>query len=240
MKIVFYGDSLTEGVPGASYFALLRDKLPGHTLINYGRGGDTVISLYQRVVAEGLLEPTDIAFVWIGVNDVLARLNPLSPLIKTLLKQPWAKDPNEFRLHYRALLDAIQPYATHIVTVSPLLIGEILSNPWNQQLGVLCAIIQDLSASYANVSYLDLRGIFAAKLVERTPSSFMPTNLFRMMIDTIFSVSDEAIDRTSARRGLCFTLDGVHLNGRGAELVAEAMAGKVSEVLQSDRSLANP
>jgi lysophospholipase L1-like esterase len=230
MKIVFYGDSLTEGVPGASFFALLRDKLPGHTLINYGRGGDTVISLHQRIVAEGLLEPADIAFVWVGVNDVLARLNPLSPILKTMLRQPWAKNPDEFRSHYRALLDAIQPYATHIVTVSPLLIGETLSNPWNQQLGVLSAIIEELSASYANVSYLDLRSIFAAKLAEYPPSSFLPTNLFRMMIDTVFSVSDEAVDRTSARRGLRLTLDGVHLNGRGAELVAESMAEIINKV----------
>jgi lysophospholipase L1-like esterase len=233
MKIVFYGDSLTEGVPGASFFALLREKLPGHTLINYGMGGDTVISLYQRIVTQGLLEPADIAFLWVGVNDVLARLSPLSPILKALLRQPWAKDPNEFRLHYRTLLDAVRPYAPRIVTVSPLLIGEVLDNPWNRQLDVLSAIVEDLSAAYTEVSYLNLRSLFAAKLAEYPPSRFLPTNPFRLMIDTVFSVSDEAVDRTSARRGLHLTLDGVHLNGRGAELVAEAMFEKISEILQT-------
>ena len=48
-KIAFFGDSLTEGIPGASYFQILKDRLPNENLINFGKGGDTVISLYRRV-----------------------------------------------------------------------------------------------------------------------------------------------------------------------------------------------
>ncbi len=43
-SIAFWGDSLTEGFPGASYFEILKQQLPEDKLINYGKGGDTVIA----------------------------------------------------------------------------------------------------------------------------------------------------------------------------------------------------
>ena len=47
MRIAFFGDSLTSGVPGSSYFAILRDRFPDDTLLNFGKGNDTVVSLYH-------------------------------------------------------------------------------------------------------------------------------------------------------------------------------------------------
>ena len=49
MKIAFFGDSLTEGFPGVAYFSLLQQRFPGSELFNYGKGGDTVISLLKRI-----------------------------------------------------------------------------------------------------------------------------------------------------------------------------------------------
>ena len=55
MRIVFLGDSLTEGVDGASYLRALNERiasdpqLRGATLINAGRGGDTVLNAASRV-----------------------------------------------------------------------------------------------------------------------------------------------------------------------------------------------
>ncbi|MBU1339511.1 MAG: SGNH/GDSL hydrolase family protein [Acidobacteria bacterium] len=92
MRIAFFGDSLTAGVPGASFFQLVRERLPGDELINYGKGGDTVISLYRRV-RRLPVERMDIAFLWIGVNDVLVRVSPTYPVLKILRGQPWAPAP---------------------------------------------------------------------------------------------------------------------------------------------------
>jgi hypothetical protein len=45
MRIAFFGDSLTSGVPGSSYVAILRERSPDDTLVNNGKGNDTVVSL---------------------------------------------------------------------------------------------------------------------------------------------------------------------------------------------------
>jgi hypothetical protein len=58
MRIVFLGDSLTEGVDGASYLRVLRGqvaddpRLHSVTLINAGRGGDTVFNVARRVARD--------------------------------------------------------------------------------------------------------------------------------------------------------------------------------------------
>lgn len=41
------------------------------TLLNNGKGNDTVVSLYRRISAMQFEETLDMAFLWIGVNDVL-------------------------------------------------------------------------------------------------------------------------------------------------------------------------
>src|SRR5450759_2789641 len=70
MQIAFLGDSLTEGWPGAAYFPLLQKRLPRHELLNLGRAGDTVVALLRRVTHRGL-DPVDLAFIWVGVNDAV-------------------------------------------------------------------------------------------------------------------------------------------------------------------------
>ncbi|MEE8605369.1 MAG: SGNH/GDSL hydrolase family protein, partial [Candidatus Aminicenantaceae bacterium] len=84
MKIAFMGDSLTEGVVGASYFDILQDTLSQHELLNYGKGGDTVISLFRRLSRMGFESNMDIGFLWIGANDVFVKTRWSFPLTKRL------------------------------------------------------------------------------------------------------------------------------------------------------------
>jgi threonyl-tRNA synthetase len=48
VRIAFLGDSLTEGSPGASYFTLLRRRLPGHELRNMGRAGAEYVDEHSQ------------------------------------------------------------------------------------------------------------------------------------------------------------------------------------------------
>jgi hypothetical protein len=66
MRILCFGDSLTRGFPGSSYFAILQEQLLEDTLFNYGKGNDTVVSLYRRISAVHFDQPLDIAFLWIA------------------------------------------------------------------------------------------------------------------------------------------------------------------------------
>jgi lysophospholipase L1-like esterase len=124
MRITFVGDSLTAGMPGSSYFAILRQQLPEHRLINLGRGNDTAISLYHRIARLRFdSEPLDIAFLWVGVNDVEGQGSWLPRAANALRRQPRSKSPDEFRAYYQKTLDLLSCRARRVIAVAPLLKG---------------------------------------------------------------------------------------------------------------------
>ena len=228
LKIAFFGDSLTEGQVGASYFDLLRQKLPQHVMFNYGRGGDTVISLYRRLLQSDTIDaPMDLGFLWIGVNDVLVRTRRSFPLVKRLRKQPWAEDRLEFKEYYRSILEFLQDNIGRLVTLPPLFIGEDLGNPWNRELAVLSDIIRDLSGPFPHVEFLDWRERFSSFLDSKIISPYIPKSVFRVIMDALFLKTPEDLEHRASERGLHFTIDGVHLNTAGAEEVARIILDKI-------------
>jgi lysophospholipase L1-like esterase len=236
MRIAFFGDSLTSGVPGSSYFAILRERFPDDTLLNFGKGNDTVVSLYRRISAMQFDKPLDIAFLWIGVNDVPQRDGWLHRAFNTLLGQRRARDMDEFRSCYRATLNLLCDKARRVIVAPPALRGENLKNRWNRRLADLARLIKDVTADCDRVEFLDLQAAFAWELAARPGSDHVPKNPFRVLLDALTLRTDGQIDAKATERGLHLTLDGVHLNSAGAKLVAEefavAIQGLVSPVRQ--------
>jgi len=220
MKITFWGDSLTQGVPGCSYFNNLTDRLPDHTLINYGRGGDTVISLHRRILKMEPLDPVDMAFLWIGTNDVFLGVSFSLRVIGFLRRLPTSRNNVEFKDHYQSILSILSQKAGVVVTVPLILIGEDLDDRWNHDLFVLAQSIKELTALHENVTYLDLRAPFVLRLAQKRPSQYVPVSALQIARDEMTLKTSAQIDRQADERGLHVTLDGVHLNSTGAELVA--------------------
>jgi lysophospholipase L1-like esterase len=232
LKIAFLGDSLTEGIVGASFFDILAKKLPEHQLINYGKGGDTVISLFHRLHNMDLKSPLDIGFLWIGVNDVFVKTSWPRPFIKRLRGQPWAKSHQEFQDTYRSMLKFLRDKMVHIFVLSPLFIGEDLDNLWNKELATFSKIICDLSVSYPNVEFVDLRKYFISQLTSKKISPYVPKSTVRVILDALFAKSQEELEKKALERGLHFTIDGVHLNRAGAERIADVLLEKIRSKLQ--------
>jgi len=228
MKIAFFGDSLTEGIPGVPFFPILQDRLPEHELYNYGKGGDTVLSLYRRMKRLKTPASPDISFLWVGTNDVLVDIAPAYPVVKTLINQQWSRSENEFAEYYKAALEFLQERSAKIFTVSPLLIGEDPENDWNRRLGRIGRLISGLSADFDTVEYIDLQALFFPRLTGVDVSDYLPESLARSGLDAIGLRDPEQVDERSAQRGLHFTLDGVHLNSKGAGLVAEVFQEYIS------------
>lgn len=217
MIIAFFGDSLTEGTPGVSYLDILKEKFPHHTLLNCGKRGDTVISLCRRIQKIPIILHLDLAFLWVGVNDVLHRTTWRRRLIKRLRNQPLARSCQEFRSFYRSLLDFLGRKADRIVTVPPLFIGEDIDNVWNRELEDLGKIIEDLSAEASHVCYLNIRNALLPVLRPGFAlESVRVSSLLR-----IIGLKSRRLNKKPASTGGIFTIDGIHLNQTGAKRVAE-------------------
>ena len=240
-KIAFWGDSLTEGVPGAAYVDLVRAVQLNHTIENFGKGGDTVRSLYERAAQLQQSKPekfkADIAFIWVGVNDVLPQLARFYPPMKTVVRQPWTHTEAEFSGYYRRLFDLFHPRCRHIWAVSPLFLGEHLGNSWNRRLELQAQLISKLVDMYEGAAFLDIRRPFIEILAKDCPettqiSTYLPIDPFQVAADFLTYRSASKADQRAEERGLHFTMDGIHLNSAGAQIVADEVNRSIAQSLQ--------
>jgi lysophospholipase L1-like esterase len=224
MRIAFVGDSLTAGVPGCSYLARLRQRLPGHTLVNLGWPNDTVISLHRRITLQRFADPFDLAFLWVGINDVGKHASWFHGAYSILRRRRRARHLDEFRTCYQDTLAHLGRAAARVVAVAPLLKGEDLGSALNCQVAVYARTVEKLARENGGVQFLDLRPAFAARLAGRPISGYLPRDPLYVILDALTLRTDAQVDRRSRERGLHLTLDGLHLNSAGAELVADALA----------------
>jgi len=223
MRIIFLGDSLTRGNIGVSYLDLLKQKLPNHELYNFGKNGDPVVSLYKRMKKIQYPKNIDTAFVWIGTNDVFVKVNNRFPVIKKILGQTWTENHEEFKDYYRKILDFLKYKTGKIFTVSPWIIGEDFDNIWNKELDELSIIIKNISKSYDNVEFIDIKKLVVEKIEPQKSSDYIVDNSFNVIFDALTLNSSKRIDKKALDRGLFLTMDGVHLNSRSACFIADVL-----------------
>lgn len=234
MNVIFFGDSLTEGIPGISYINILKEKLPQHALVNCGKGGDTVISLYRRIKKINFSETYDIAFLWVGVNDVLVHVSKKYPIIKLCCHQPWAKNVEKFISYYQKLLEIVMDKSKKVFTVSPSIIGEDIHNKWNKKLGKLSAEIRRLSSDYESVEYIDVHKELISRLSNKKSPNFILNSIARDVVAAWLFNSSKRVERKSRERGLLLTLDGVHFNSDGAKIIADVFYKEIVGEMTND------
>ncbi|MFS1519548.1 SGNH/GDSL hydrolase family protein [Bacillus sp. SCS-151] len=228
MRIGLIGDSLTEGRPGVSFASILQTRYENAVIDIHGKPGETVVSLYNRLLKKPQSSKYDVSFLWIGVNDVYSKLLRVQA-------QPIAKNHQEFEVYFQKVLDLLIESSAKIVTVTPAIVGEQLDNDSNHEVRELCAIIHAISNQYPNVTYLNLHDNFEKKLNGKNSSDYISTSTIRILIDVLFYKNINRIDRLSEKRGLYYTLDGIHLNSVGATLVANQYEKMIDDIFDDKK-----
>jgi len=202
VRIAFLGDSLTEGWPGASFMERLGPLLPGHSLVNLGRAGDTVANLALRILRSGF-EPVDLAFIWVGVNDAFTaewRVPSGSGHAEGDWRAWWAGELDAARRTYARLLALTLERSPLVICVPPLLPEGGVDDAVRRRVREVAAAVFETAAATSRTRLFDLQPAFTAA---------------------------RAQDPTAA-----FTIDGVHLTERGADVVAQAFAATVGDIEQ--------
>ena len=225
MKIALIGDSLTEGRPGVSFYNILKEEFPNITFVNLGKSGETVKSLYMRLLETKLEQDYDLTFLWIGVNDVYSKL-------LSVQAQPVTQNLDEFKDYYEKVLELIIGTSKKVVTVSLAIVGENTENTHNNEIKELNALLQNITRNYSNVSFLDIHPVFLNHLSNLNCSNYISTKVMRVIVDVLFYKKPSRVDKISKERGLHLTMDGVHLNSAGAEIVAGMYASEIKRSLE--------
>ena len=227
MKIAFIGDSLTEGRPGVSFFNILKEKYSDIQFVNLGKPGETVKSLFTRLKKDQL-EGYDLSFLWIGVNDVYSKLLKVQA-------QPVAKDFDEFKDYYVKVLELIIESTKKVIAVTPAIVGENTNNASNIEIKQMNALIESIASKYENVSFLNMQSVFFNHLSKVNPSEYMNTKVMRVMMDVLLYKKASRVDKVSKKRGLHLTLDGIHLNSAGAQIVADCYATIIQDLIHENQ-----
>jgi lysophospholipase L1-like esterase len=193
MKVIFFGDSITElgAKPGGFISRMdslckLENKNDQFEFIGAGISGNKIYDLYLRMEDDVLNKNPDMVIIYIGINDVWH---------KRLLST--GTDPDRFEKFYDAILKKLKAKNITAILCTPSVIGEKtdFSNQQDGDLNYYSNMVRNIAAKN-NLQCIDLRKLF---------------------LD--YNLSNNVDNKD---RGI-LTVDGVHLNPRGNELIAEEM-----------------
>ena len=157
MKIILFGDSITEAGTGPTgYITLLKSMLQkegidDYKLINEGVGGNKIYDLYLRMEEDVISKLPDIVVIFIGVNDVWHK--------KT---HGTGTEAGQFEKLYRTIIRRLQVTNAKIILCTPAVIGEKRNNMNEQDddLNQYAAIIRNIGSDL-QLPVCDLRTLFA-------------------------------------------------------------------------------
>lgn len=193
-KVVFLGDSITEGgMQPSGYISLVKNALntvgksADYTLVGAGISGNKVPDLQARLEKDVLDENPDLVFVYIGINDVW-HFNE---------QGVGGTSEEAFEDGLQDVISRIQDTGAEVVICTPSVIGEKASgdNERDKMLDKYADISRKL-AQENNLPLCDLRKAFMEYL---------------------------AVNNKNNQSEGILTTDGVHLNAAGNAFVALQM-----------------
>ncbi len=219
MKIVFFGDSLTQGTTGAAYVDKVAALLRGHHFLNEGVNGDTSLNLYRRVEQDVIAHRPDGVLIMVGINDAMACAEPGSRLYYRLLKQiaRGQVSPVAFRENMRALLMRLllEPGQIWVVLppleYSPAAVRTL--RQMNEATKTLCSAL--------GIPTLDLMAKMTPPDIPQRPPLSMMAQARRYLL--AFNPNRD-YDRLRDAGGYTYSFDGIHLTEAGAQTAAQEIA----------------
>ncbi|MFN8374197.1 MAG: GDSL-type esterase/lipase family protein [Anaerolineae bacterium] len=221
--VLCFGDSLTHARLSGDYIALLRDRFSarGYEFINAGINGHTTYDLLKRLDQVIACQP-DYVTILIGTNDIFATEGNRA---KMQYRLPYVPTLEQYRENYEHILSRLQAETSAriaILSLPPL--GEDLDSAMNQRVMQYCAAIHDIAITHG-VTYLPLHEELLALLDGHVArSTFTGAMMPILSAGTQRYLLGTSWNDIAAGQGLRLLTDYIHLNDRGAAVIAQLVA----------------
>jgi lysophospholipase L1-like esterase len=244
-RVVFLGDSLTEGTHGASYLAVLRRMLAETTslssvkLVNAGVGGDTVGNLLPRVARDVAPHDPDWVVVFIGTNDCTTWLIRHGLWRRLVFWRAWRYFPAEkgvttpmtplrFEAGLRRLITELRRQSrARVALCTPPPPGiEPRSLRWRLMESYV-EVIRRVAAQM-DCGLIDLYARWSA-LARSLPRRTVVQRL-RSLAGEVWGDGGADIETMARDRGYALTFDAIHFSAKGATLAADVMRNWLATV----------
>lgn len=224
MRILFAGDSIIKGALGVNWVKQIADAHPEWTIVNAGKNGDTLVKITERVRQILLKDPDyDMIVLLAGNNDILIpSLAKRGFLFRSagdrLLKRGYAPqpDPVSFEKKLRAAITMIREKSKATIMLMTLgCMNEAASFALNCTRKKINEVIREVSAR-DNCLLADTGALMDGCLQQFSTNDYFLAGFFRVSLFDKISCITGNPDRLSRQRKLHLTIDGLHLNSRGA------------------------
>lgn len=215
MKIIFFGDSLTQGTLGASYVNKVAAVMPGHHFINQGINGDTSLNLYRRVERDVIAAKPDGVFIMIGVNDSVSSVDSAGrPYFRFAKRIPGGQiSPISFRENIRALLGKLTAVQVKIWIALPPIEYNLAQVKRLRQINAYTVEI----CRETNIPVLDLMTAMTPPEILDRPAYGLLT--YANNLRRVIFAQDK--DHLRAAGNYTYSFDGIHLTEAGAQQMAD-------------------
>ena len=227
MRILFIGDSITKGTQGVDWVRMISKKHQGWKVENAGINGETINKTSDRLVLKLAQTEYDVVVFQCGYNDVM--------LPAFINKQGWFPKAYQHQLKLGNIPSTLQQFEHHLresvdymISVSKVKVvlttlGCINEDPCTDISARTTAyndIIRKVAKEY-NCALADVAERFTAYLNKRNTTDYLMENFINTaFLDAINCIIRRA-DNLSEARNLYLTIDGVHLNTKGALIFRE-------------------
>jgi lysophospholipase L1-like esterase len=233
MKILFIGDSITRGKLGASFVKLIVKSDVEIQITNLGKDGETLNVITDRLLNH-LKFNSDYDYLVLqgGYNDIiLPFFYTKGNLFKRVYEQQIENgflpitSSNEISDFIKLnILKIKRLFEGKIILLTIGCVGEDLKSKLNIQRNEFNEIIRNVVIE-GNLILSDPQIEFDKYLKDRAQSSYCMDNLWSVIWwDKLYRNPDTL----SKKRKLFLTIDGVHLNNKGAEIFANSILSQLN------------
>lgn len=226
MKIVCAGDSITRGQVSADYVAMLREALPDATVVNAGVNLELSSGLRSRLDAVTAEKP-HVVCVLTGTNNVRYALDSNDA---ARLRRRWqlTESPSlaSYREDLRDIARRLRETASRVAFLSLPVIGEVLDSEPVRRVAEYSDVVREVAAEL-QIGYLPLHERMVAFLEDHPAvpkTRFRPGRFLVATAALQHLLLRRSFDAISRSRGLQLTTDTIHLNHRGAGMIAELVS----------------
>lgn len=241
MRILFIGDSLIRGSVGVNWVKRLAIKNKEWSVENAGVNGDTLIKIKQRLDKKIENNNYDVIFFQAGMNDLLVpALADKGFLFRQAQKYLLAKryDPvNETaafeKIFRQAISDIKKKTSATIILTTLSCINESLEFSLNKKRCAYNHIIRDVAIE-TGCSLVDAGALFDGYLRRCRTKDYLLESFFNTAFYDKFQCRFlGCADYLSKKRKLHLTVDGLHLNTRGAIIYRDETESLIKTLIAS-------
>lgn len=225
--VVCMGDSITRGMVSANYVELLEQRMAsgGFRFVNAGVNNDLTYNLLRRLDAVIKLQP-DFVTILAGTNDLIGSSAWHRSLFYMLIKQlPRRPSLGWARQNMHAMLTELKNRTNAVIGIASIPpLGEDLNSPSVARVRAYNGMLKRI-AERQKVAYLPVFERMEAFLKTADRPERIRRYRGSLVIEAEFVfrrlLVGQDYDEFSASKGFVILNDGVHLNNRGAALVAD-------------------